>query len=232
MTCRAWQNLLQQHLDGGDAGALERHLHACPDCAAEQPAIRRFLAALPLLATPEPPAGLAERIVARACGEARQRRLRLRRQLLPLAGLVAAALLLALGLRVWLPVTATPKGIDSKVAAVPGSPHEKPQDTAPLRHSVAEASTAVAALTSRTASQTVDNTRSLLPLLPTSTVEVLSSVPAPLEPPLEPLREASDGVSAGFAPVADSARRAVGLFFRDLPLGRTERPAPRSAKPG
>jgi hypothetical protein len=91
---------------------------------------------------------------------------------------------------------------------------------------MAEAGTAMAALTTRTASETVDQTRSLLPLLPTSTVEVLS------EPPLEPLREASEGVSAGLAPVAEHARRAVGVFFRDLPMGRGEPAARPTQKPG
>jgi hypothetical protein len=129
-------------------------------------------------------------------------------------------------------VTATPRVTDPAAGPTAGAARPQPEEPAPLRGSVAEAGTAMAALTSRTASETVDQTRSLLPLLPTSTVEVLSAGPAPLEPPLEPLREASAGVSAGLAPVAESARRAVGLFFRDLPMGRTGAPVPPAGKPG
>ena len=40
---------------------------------------------------------------------------------------------------------------------------------------------------------------------------------APLDPPARSLREAGEGVSVGLEPVADSARRVVGLFLRELP---------------
>jgi hypothetical protein len=233
MTCRAWQQLLQQHLDGGEPAALERHLAGCPDCAAERAAIRRLLDGLALLSPPAPPAALADRLASRLCEEAKRlRRQRLLRRLVPLAGLAAAALvLIVLGARSWRPVPAdpTPKApLENVVKNRQPAPKEEP--AAPLRESVAEASTAVAALTTRTANATVGETASLLPLLPAPTVEALSSAP-PIEGPMEPLREASAGVSAGLAPVANSARRAVSLFFRDLPMGRTDRPTPPN-KPG
>ncbi|MBY0229183.1 MAG: hypothetical protein K2W96_07900, partial [Gemmataceae bacterium] len=44
--------------------------------------------------------------------------------------------------------------------------------------------------------------------------------PLPEPPSLGPLADAAGDVQAGLAPVADSARRAVNLFFRDLPMGR------------
>jgi hypothetical protein len=129
----------------------------------------------------------------------------------------AAAVLVAVGFRFLQPVNEKAEPSD------PGRFIAKaPEKTAPgFRDSVAEASNAVASLTSRTASETMDQTASLLPLLPSPTLEPISTGPASIEP----LREASAGVSAGLSPVTDSARRAVGLFLRDLPMGRTESPA-------
>src|SRR5690348_8276975 len=103
MTCRAWQQLLQQHLDGGECAALEQHLAGCPDCAAEHLAIRRLLDGLALLPPPVTPPDLSDRLTQRLCEEAKRlRRQRLSRRLLTAAGLAAAALvLLVLGVRAW-----------------------------------------------------------------------------------------------------------------------------------
>jgi hypothetical protein len=70
------------------------------------------------------------------------------------------------------------------------------------------------ALTSRTADEAVGRTRGLLP-----------RVSGPIAPraedllgaPARTLRGTAAGVTSGLAPLTDSARRAVGLFFRDLP---------------
>jgi hypothetical protein len=225
MTCRICEDLLQQQLDGGPA-LLEQHLHVCPDCAGQAALLRRLIEALPRLTPPAPPAGLADRLARGLLAEARVRRRRLlRRRAVAFAGLAAAAgLLVALGVWAWQPGPVNPDQ-PGPVAVVPGvRPPDAPDErAAPLRDSVAQAGQAVAALTSRTASDTIDQTASLLPFVGGSGLEPLSNVPAPLEPPLEPLREAADGVGAGLAPVADSARRAVGLFFRDLPMGQAER---------
>jgi hypothetical protein len=229
MTCRACQQLLQRFLDGAADADLERHLASCPHCAAEQPALRKLLDGVALLRPPNPPAGLADLLTVRLCLEARRRkRLLLRRRLTALAGLAAALVLVALGVRTWRPaeIDPTPKGGSPSVKAPEGDKNSAPA----LRDSVAEAGVAVASLTTRTADATVGQTASLLPLLPAPTVEALASAPA-IEGPIEPLREASAGVSAGLAPVADSARRAVSLFIRDLPMGRTDRPSTPN-KPG
>jgi hypothetical protein len=224
MSCRAWEELLQELLDGTGAGRLEQHLNSCPSCAAEQPALRRFLEGVALLSTTTPPAGLDERIAGCLMGDYRQqRRLRLRRRIASAGMLAAAALLVAVGMHFWQPATVTQVSVapDSSVAKTTEPP------AALFRDSVAQASNAVASLTSRTASETMDQTASLLPLLPAPTLEPISAGPAPIEP----LREASAGVSSGLEPVADSARRAVGLFLRDLPMGRTESPT-ETNKPG
>jgi hypothetical protein len=214
MSCRTWQHLLQQHLDGAGDGELEHHLQSCPNCAAEQPAVRRLLEGIALLAPTPSPVGLADQITEQLVAQARrQRRLRQRR-LLGSVGLLiaAAALLLAVGIRLWWPTPVAPDLHQTNPSVVRQA--EPPAE--PLRDSIAQASTAVASLTSRAASQTMDQTTSLLPLLPAPRLNPMAAEAAPIEP----LREASAEVSAGLAPVADSARRAVGLFLRDLPMGR------------
>jgi hypothetical protein len=216
MNCPAWQDLLQQHLDG-DAGpaALDHHLRDCPACAAHQADVRRLLAGLTLLRPPVPPAHLAGRLTDCLCAEFRTRQARTwRRRLGALAGLAAAAaVLLALGLRSGWPIAGQPR---DDVAVRPDPLPAEP----PVGNPMAQAGQAVAALTSRTASDTVDRTTTLFPLVGRPSLDPLPVEPVDDEPRLEPLRESAHAVSAGLAPVTDSARRAVNLFFRDLPVGR------------
>ena len=217
MTCRVWQNLLQQQLDGGLAGPLEQHAQACPHCAAEQPAVRRLLDGIALLTPPVPPDDLSDRITHQLFAAIRRRRQR--RRIVSFVGVAAAAaVLIALGVRAWQPLSTIPQPDEYPLvkAAEPGV-----EPTRTLHDSMIDASSAVASLTSRTAGATMDQTAALLPMLPAPTMEPLSV----MQPPMAPLREASAGVSAGLAPVADSARRAVGLFLRDLPMGRSDHPA-------
>jgi hypothetical protein len=237
MNCHAWQDLLQQHLDGvSPPGALDRHLLDCPDCAARRLDVRRLLDGLALLHPPVPPADLADRVTDQLVAEVRARRARTwRRRVGSLVALAAAAaILLTLGLWSWGPISGG--NLDRKAA--PGSSQVAGPDPssvhppAPhLRDSVTQAGQAVAALTSRTASNTMERTTTLLPLVKGSGLDPLTEGDSAGEPKLEPLREAAGGVSAGLAPVADQARRAVNLFFRDLPMGRDERPE-HDNKPG
>jgi hypothetical protein len=81
---------------------------------------------------------------------------------------------------------------------------------------VAEAGSAVASLTTRTADETVGQTWHLLPGAVAPTLAALG-VDTPLEPATGPLREAGEGVSAGLEPVTSSARRAAQMLLRDLP---------------
>src|SRR4051794_26289950 len=101
MTCEAWRDLLQQHLDGGPADALEAHLAACPACAAQRHAIRRLLLGVALLSPPAPPPGLTARVTDLV---GRERKAGQRRRLAAWLGAAAAAVLVALGARSWLPV--------------------------------------------------------------------------------------------------------------------------------
>ena len=237
MNCHTWQDLLQQHLDGAaPPEALDRHLLDCPDCGSVRAEVRRLLDGLARLRPPRPPADLADRLTAGLLVEVRARRARARRRRVgSLAGLAAAAaVLLTVGLWSWWPVSGgnldlKPALDDSLVARTRPNASERP--AAPLRDSMAQAGRAVAALTSRTASNTMERTSTLLPLVSGSAIDPLTGGDAAGEPQLEPLREAADGVSAGLAPVADQARRAVNLFFRDLPMSRDERPGTEN-KPG
>jgi hypothetical protein len=224
MSCHAWQQLLQQHLDGACDSELEHHLQTCPDCAVHQPALRRLLDGIVLLAPSSSPIGLMNRISEQLFVEARRLHRQRRRRLLGSVGILAAAaaLLLAVGIRSWWSKDAggshkpDAQARERENPLPPDSSHPRENGAKPLRDSLAQAGTAVATLTSRAASETMDQTSSLLPLLPAPRLE-----PTALETaPMEPLREASAGVSAGLAPVTDSARRAVGLFLRDLPMGR------------
>ncbi len=229
MTCRAWQHLLQQHLDGAQQpGTLEQHLRVCPHCATNLPSIRRLLDGLSLLTPIRPPTDFTDRLTTLLVEEVSSHK-RPRRRYLPVLALAAAALvLIALGIRSWLLVPSHP---EPKQPLLVVQPPKAPEEPAPLRDAMAQAGSAFARLTTRTASETVGETASLLPLLPQPAIEVLGTGSAPLATPMEPLRQASAGVSEGLSPVTDSARRAVSLFFRDMPLGRSDRPLPPN-KPG
>jgi hypothetical protein len=227
MTCRAWQHLLQQHLDGpggaGAAGALEEHLGGCPDCVAQQAAVARFLTGLALLRPAAPPADLCDRLTRRACAEVVRGRTRQRRVLAFTALAAAAAVLVALGVR-W----GGPGGGAGERPPAPRVAARQPEERVrPLRDELADAGNAVAALTAREVGKTREQTRSLLPVLTAPAFEPLAAVPAPVEP----LRDASSNVSGNLAPVTESFGRAVGLFFRDLPMGKGAAPAA-APKPG
>jgi hypothetical protein len=225
MNCRSCQAWLQCSLDGEGENAppgWERHLRWCSDCAAQAAAGGRLAEALSQLEPPAPPPGLARAITAEVLSDFRGRRARRVRR----GAAVAAAVLLVLALRalqVPRPDTASPTPflVRSQPEApaptpltLPGQNRSAP--AVPLRDAVGEAGSAVVSLTSRTADEAVGHTRLLLPVVSSPTLPDLN-LPAPLEPAVGPLREASQGVSAGLEPVATSARRAVDLFLRDLP---------------
>lgn len=219
MDCRQWEELLQRRLDGEEDAALQRHLLGCPHCAAHRPALLRLLNGIAALTPPTPPPELTDRLTRTLLREARQQKaLRFRWRVGVVSALAsAAALLIAVGVWSW---SQPAKPLGGGVVVTPGPKAEPPP---PLRESVARAGDALASLTNRTAKDTLDRSSTLLPLMKQS-AEPLALLPAPVEPRLEqPLREATDSVSSGFSPVADSARRAVGLFLRDLPVGRPER---------
>jgi hypothetical protein len=212
MNCQDFHHLLQRRLDGaapGPASGYEEHLRSCRACATLDGAARRLAEGLRLMPPPAPPPDLAERIVARALRLRRRRRGR--RVVVPLA--LAACLLVAITARLYWGqrhrATPSPATEPTQIAR----PQEESPDRGGLRDSVAEAGQAVASLTSRTASSALSSARWMLPEV--SPPQVL---PQPLEPPARTLRQAGEGVRAGLEPVTGSARRAVGLFLRELPM--------------
>ncbi|HTK78625.1 MAG TPA: hypothetical protein VL371_25430 [Gemmataceae bacterium] len=84
--------------------------------------------------------------------------------------------------------------------------------TPDLRSDFAEAGSALAGLTRRAATETVGQGRVLVP-----PVDVPLALDIRLVPAARPLDSARHGLSEGFEPVATSARRAVNLFWQDLP---------------
>jgi predicted anti-sigma-YlaC factor YlaD len=218
MNCRDCHDLLQARLDGaaGDPAALEGHLKDCPACAALAAAARRLAGGLRCLAPSAPPPDLTDRIVGRVLQDRRARRHKRRRWASAGTLAVAASLLVAIGLRAWRPAAQdTPQPAGPPAA----STQTAPPDGDTLRESVAQARSAVAALTSRTAEEAVARTRVLLPDLSRPPLEEIDLTP-PLGATGPPLREAGQSVSAGLEPVADFSRRAVGQFLRDLsPMG-------------
>ena len=195
-----WQDQLQEFLDGEGRGV------PIAPSARDRDAVERLVNGLDRLTPPAPPADLGIRITARLQAEARDRHRWQRSRFAPLIGLVAAAsLLLFLGFRLASPVRDVP------------TPPDTLTQTEPFRDSIGRAGTALASLTTQTAETTVENSSSLFPLV---SPQALPTMPT-IEPNVEPFREATTGVSTGLEPVTDSARRAVRLFMRDLPVVRS-----------
>jgi hypothetical protein len=130
----------------------------------------------------------------------------------PLA--LAACLLAAIAARLYWtrragPAPEAPRPDPTQMAR----PQEVPAEPIGIRQSVAEAGQAVASLTSRTAEEAVGEARWLLPRVKTRDL----STPRP-GPSADTLRQAGAGVRAGLEPVTDSARRAVDVFLREVPM--------------
>ncbi len=215
MNCRIAHDLLQQSLDGAPIESPEwlTHLQQCAECRALASAGRRLQDGLRLLTSPLPPPGLTERIVQRVLLE--RRRARRRRLATGLA--LAAGLLLALTLRInWY---GPPHGLDvaPQEPVAKSVPGRTEQTTPTLRQSAAELSEVFAELSSETAKETVGQTSRWVSSVPRPSWEGLEIRPT-LEPPTHPLREAGEGLSEGLEPVAKSARRALDLFLRELPM--------------
>ncbi|HXG09887.1 MAG TPA: hypothetical protein VNK04_08875 [Gemmataceae bacterium] len=228
MNCLESKQCLQRQLDGEpfDGAGLEEHLVRCAACRALHAAARQLKEGLRRLPAPAVPAGLRDRTVALLLADQRARRRRRRL----LAGLAAAAALL-LAVQVghyWLRLVGPPArrpapplerlaGSPAQRPAPPEVPELVPPPAPLLRDSVAEAGSAVVRLTRRKADETVSQTRWLWPTVTPPPLDDPDILSGPLEPPARSLREAGQNVSAGLEPVATSARRAVGMFLREVP---------------
>jgi len=229
MNCIDAQDLLQQRLDGAavpERAALAEHLAGCADCRTLHTAGAQLEIGLRQLPALTPPAFLSARLTARVLAE---RRARQRRRWLMGSALAASVLLAGLfaypwggesfalvrHARAWWqgapPVLVAPPTQLAQPTAVPTGPS--------FRDGMAEAGSAVVALTRRTRAETVEHTKLLTGTLPTADpMQVLEALPPAVEQPMTTvLQETSQHVSAGFEPVTSSAKRAFRMFVRETP---------------
>jgi hypothetical protein len=229
MACVTCQDLWQRRLDEPSPeaeAALDRHLHACPECVCWWERARRLTEGLARLTPPRPPAGLATRLTRAVLVDQRQTRLRVRLRW-AVGSALAASLLLTVALR-FLPagrVTATianaPPQPEPSVQAEPTPPEPtpsvqtpRPEEPADVGRPMQATRDVFASMLDRAYKETDDQVTLLRPVVAPS---VFDEPAHPADPPGRPLTEAGQGVAHGFEPVSGSARRAVDLFIRDLP---------------
>jgi Putative zinc-finger len=216
MDCVEVRELVQRWLDGELAVPQEddwaAHLANCRDCRDLYAAAQRLVEGIHLLVPPSPPSDLSERIYQQIMSE-RVRAARSRRQLVSLA--VAAGLLLAC-YAAYRPLRSLETGNSPPASTRLQRPGPVPSPS--LQHRIEEASLAVVALTRQAADETMGQTKFLLPArIPPA---ALGDFPHPddaMESPVRSLRDVQEGMSAGLEPVANSARRAIGFFWRRIP---------------
>jgi hypothetical protein len=216
MACNKFQNAVQQFLDGRtDAFDLEcaAHRSGCAACQADYLAALRLARGVQLLEKPFPPSGFLDRVSAAVLADEIRPSTRgaARRWLEVLAVAASLMLFISLGMR-FISHSKTPPPAAPEVATIPD------QNPMALDQSFAEASSAVASLGRRTADQAIEPARRLIATAadtPVLKAEPVADVVKPADEALAPIRE---GAAKSFEPVANSARRAVSLFMRDLTL--------------
>ncbi|HEY1860076.1 MAG TPA: hypothetical protein VGG61_06965 [Gemmataceae bacterium] len=219
MTCVECLEYLQQALDGRTDAVevpVAEHLAACHACGQIHTAGRRLREGLRLIAAPQPPRDFAGRVAACIVADQLRRHRQLRRWLATAA--VAASLLLAVlaGYRWFHPWAPNPM-YPEPVANSANNITKEPIPVSSARESVNGAGEAVASLSRKATEETVEQTRLLWPVATAPLSFDGIDLQTPLEPPAQSLREAGQSVSSGLEPVASSARRAMNLFWRDLP---------------
>jgi hypothetical protein len=220
MNCHECLNWLQRRLDG-EPGApeLDDHLTHCPTCRGQHVGFQLLLDAFHESRRPMPSPGLAGRIVAHVLADRQARRNRLRVRLATTVALAASLLLAALAGYVWLPKSNT--GAPGDIVKGKVVPERQPAVVEPpsLSRSVEEAGAAVASLTERIADKGKEQARLWWPLTSGEVSRALPPVKLeqPLDPAAQSLRQTGQGVSESLQTVAQSARRAVSYFFRELP---------------
>ena len=225
MTCQQCEERLHELLDGATLlitdSALDAHLVHCAGCRGLFAAARQLQGRLRSLPTPIPPTDLGQRILAGVLSDARRRR-RLRVSVMVGVGLAASLLLGLFGTWTWLHGSHPPE----IVAASQRDPEPPPPVPSPnepsLQENVADATSAVASLSRHTADDALGGAQLLVPPL---TLPTPADATPPLDPPAQVLADTGHGASVSLQPVTNSAKRAFGLFVRDLPpLNPPEKP--------
>jgi predicted anti-sigma-YlaC factor YlaD len=229
MNCREALDWLQCRLDGDMLPApsgLEQHLAGCPFCRPQHQTGQLLLEGLQSLKHPVPPDNLSDLIVARVLADRRSRSIRWRRRVATTAALAASLLLAALAGHLWLP-TSKNDGLD-KAAARQKAPQRRDSSEVvaaglaagpSLTRSVEEARLAVASLTEKIADKGKEQARLWWSAAARDVPRQLPGMNGeqPLDPAARSLRQTGQGASEGLQTVAQSARRAVSYFFRELP---------------
>jgi hypothetical protein len=204
MSCEHCVQWLQEVLDGAEPDlALIEHLVTCPACRdlyESALALRKGLAEMP---RPEPTPELTDRVVSAVLFD-RKRRQRRRRTFARIAAL-AASILVVLFVSKYRPgpePTLKPAAVENVKAPS-------------LRKTVVEAGSIVVERTRKQVDEAIDSTMQLL--------RRMEGDPPPASA-VDPLQEASQGMTASLEPMTGSARRAFALFVRDLSPGPRSKP--------
>jgi hypothetical protein len=228
-SCSTFRNALQDYLDGvaGDLGAHgEAHRLGCASCRADYRAAVILAKALSRCEAVIVPVGLTDQLVAAVLNDLPNRRREHGRRTTRwvMAATIAASLLLVAGLmRHFSRSDSRPRGAPSIPTSIDLA------TTKPTAISVdanlAEAGAALTSLTRRTADEALEPTRKLLtPAKQMPQMPPLDPFATTIQPAAQSLADIRQGAASGFAPVANSARRAFALFIRDLPAPSDRKP--------
>jgi predicted anti-sigma-YlaC factor YlaD len=221
-SCSEFQNGLQRFLDGEAAAlgpACDHHRIECASCRSDYLAAVRLARGLRLRARPDSPTGWTDRLVAAVIADVTRPSARGATRRIVEALLVAACLLLAVAMGLHFARSRNePVPAPRELVAVPGP------GPMTIEKSLADAGSAVASLTRRTADETIEPARKLISSAADSAALRVDPIPDMMDPANQSLTQIRQGAALGFEPVANSARRAVSLFFRDLPLDGERKP--------
>ena len=205
--CTAFEAVVQRVLDGelSHDRLGDRHSQTCSACRDLLKATAAF-AAFPT-PVPTPSVGLNRRVLLTVIHDRRQRRQR-RLFVGGSALAMAACLFISLG------IDFIPSGSTPTPELVEVTPKPPAVNTPRVSDQVAEASSALTALTRRATEQAMRPTRSLFPVDPMAVPQI--DLPVTLEPATESLVALPSAAKSGLEPITDGTRRAVNLFLRDV----------------
>ncbi len=208
--CTAFEAVVQRVLDGEFAHDRlgDRHVQSCPACRDLLKATVAF-AAFPT-PVPKPSVGLNQRVLLTVLHDRRQRRQRRQRRLLVGGSALAMAACLFISLGVYF----TQTGSKPTPEIVEVAPMPPTLNALRVTDQVAEAGSAITAMTRRATEQAMRPTRALFPVDPMAVPQI--DLPTTMEPATESLAALPSAAKSGLEPITDGTRRAVNLFLRDV----------------